>query len=93
MLMLIAVVVWIGSTAEIRMAQRLAQARPARSPSGPAYTTEVLPVPFGEDDHAKRASGPAVQRDPARSSAQVDGVLIELVQTPDGPRMRYSRLR
>jgi Zn-dependent protease len=93
MLMLIAVVVWVGSTAESRMAQRLAQARSGRSPGGPPYTTEVLPVPLGEDDHAEQSHGQTVRGDAVRSSAQVDGVLIELVQTPDGPRMRYSRLR
>jgi Zn-dependent protease len=92
MLVLIAVVVWLGSTAESRMAQRLAHAQRGRSPSSPGYSTEVLSVPFGEANPASPSDGP-VTRSAARPSAQVDGVLIELVQTPDGPRMRYTRLR
>jgi hypothetical protein len=91
--MLIAVVVWLGSTAESRMAQRLAQAQPARSSNGSDHPTEVLAVPFGESDSIRQPDGPAARAGASRSSAQVDGVLIELVQTPDGPRMRYTRLR
>jgi Zn-dependent protease len=92
MLMLIAVVVWLGSTAENRMTERLGRVARGGSPSPSGYSTEVLPVPFGEADRVRQSDPPAAHGAP-RASARVDGMLIELVQTPDGPRMRYTRLR
>jgi Zn-dependent protease len=92
LLAVIAIVVWLGSTAEARLAAARPRAndRPRSWPPDASYPTEVLRVPLGSPpkDGTDRASG-----GPAFSGIQVDGLRIELVQTEDGPRMRYSRAR
>lgn len=97
MLAVIAIVVWLGSTAEARFAAAQS-VRDDKGPGGgrpdPGHpTTEVLRVPFGSSTpQTKDATDRRTDR-PAPSGIDVDGVRIELVQTEDGPRMRYSRAR
>ncbi len=100
MLAVIAVVVWLGSSAESRLARRQLSVAPfAPGPAGRdgplAADGEVEVLDSREVDELFDSGGP---REPARggvpgNGVRVGGVLVELVETPDGPRMRYSRLR
>jgi Zn-dependent protease len=91
MLAVIAVVVWIGSNAERRMAVHpgMFQRRPSSAPpSGAVYNTVVENEP-PPDDAAGWSSARRFMRVPhARGRAAVQAV-IEIVQGPDGPRLRY----
>jgi Zn-dependent protease len=85
MLAVIAVVVWLGSSAESQNATRMGRVDERGRTYPPAHSTQVLYAPLeGEAEHAE---------EPTASPVQVGGVVLELVQTPDGPRMRYSRIR
>jgi Zn-dependent protease len=93
MLAVIAVVVWLGSSAETRLAggdPRGIRRDPPGPPGSAVPPTEVLKVPFEALSRRHRASDP---EDGAGSRIFVDGMWVELVQTEDGPRMRYSRAR
>jgi Zn-dependent protease len=95
MLAVIAVVVWLGSSAETRLAGASRSWRgPGSSepPDGSAIPpTEVLRVPFEASPRRSRVAGEP-EAEP-RSRVFVDGMWVELVQTEHGPRMRYSRAR
>lgn len=89
MLAVIAVVVWIGSNAERRMAAHQAfEPRPfSAPPNGGPYNTVVENA-----EPPEVAGSPSARRfmrvPHARGRAAVQAV-IEIVQGPDGPRLRY----
>jgi Zn-dependent protease len=91
MLAVIAVVVWIGSNAERRMAEHQAyadlRAGYAAPPTGGPYNTVVESEP-SPDVAAAPAARRFVRVPHARGRSAFQAV-IEIVQGPDGPRLRY----
>jgi Zn-dependent protease len=93
MLLVIAVTVWLGSSAEARMASR--PVRLDRSRGGPADSdgVEVLDSRAVDELLAQRPPPGAPFSPQGTDGVRVGGLRVELVDTPDGPRMRYSRVR
>jgi len=90
MLLVIAATVWLGSSAEARMASRPVRTYRNRNVADDSDGVEVLDSRAVDELLARRERpfGPD-----GEGSVRAGGLRIELVDTPDGPRMRYSRVR